>query len=353
MRIEQLTFPRFLAAISIVIFHYGKEVFPFNTDWTSFLFSQANVGVSFFFILSGFVMVIAYWKKEKILPGRYFLKRFARVYPVCLLAAILLLALTVAEYFLFAENSDLNFVDFFLSISLLQAWIPSKALSFNTPAWSITVECFFYLLFPLLFNRFYKKFDFKKLITPILLIWLFSQFLLHYLIGSSFYSGHPSMSHSLIFYFPLMHLNEFLLGNLAALFFIDVLKDKAIKTDIYILLILILGALALKFNTQFSFHNGLLAVLFVPLILFISSNKGYFSKITNRSFFVFLGEISYGVYILQLPVFMGVKGVFVVLGIDNPMLLFYAGILILLIVSFLSYKYVETPLRNKISALRV
>ena len=44
MRIEQLTFTRFVAAISIVIFHYGKDVPPFN--YLSFLFQQANIGVS-------------------------------------------------------------------------------------------------------------------------------------------------------------------------------------------------------------------------------------------------------------------------------------------------------------------
>ena len=350
MRIEQLTFTRFLAAISIVIFHYGKEVSPFNNEYIAFLFSQANVGVSFFFILSGFVMVIAYWKNEQVLSLQYFQKRFARIYPVCLLAVLLLLGLKFANYF-FNGKDTLNFIDLSLSLSLSQAWIPSKALSFNGPAWSITVEYFFYLLFPLLFNRFYKKYDYKKLIAPIVLIWLFSQVVLHYLIDSSFYTGFPSPSHDFIFYFPLMHLNEFLVGNLAALFFIYVLKDKTIKTDIYIFLTLALGVIALKYNTQFSFHNGLLAIIFVPLILLISCNKGYFTKIHNKRFLVFLGEISYGIYILQVPIFRAIEGLFYVLGVDDPMLFFYTGIMALLIASALSYKYVEVPLRKKISSL--
>lgn len=353
MRIEQLTFTRFLAAISIVIFHYGKEIFPFNTEWTSFLFRQANVGVSFFFILSGFVMVIAYWQKEKISAANYFLKRFARIYPVCLLAALMLLGFKGAEYFLFPDKSDLNLVDFFLSLSLFQAFIPAKAMSFNTPAWSITVECFFYLLFPLLFNQVYKKVSYKKLFIPIVLIWTISQFALHFLLDSSFYTGYPSASHNFIYYFPLMHLNEFLIGNLAALFFMFVMKHKSLKTDLWILITLVFGAIALRYNTVLSFHNGLLAVLFVPLILFISSNKGYFTKINNWPFLIFLGEISYGVYILQKPVFMGVKASFMVLNINNPTVLFYVGIGVLLLVSALSFKYVETPLRKKISSIKI
>ena len=157
MRVEQLTFTRFIAAISIVIFHYAKDVPPFNFDVISFLFNQANLGVSYFFILSGFVMIIAYGQKKNISFLSYMQKRFARIYPVTFLAAFLLLCLKSIEFFVFPEKSDLRITDFFLSISLQQAWIPSKAMSFNTPAWSITVEWFFYLCFPFLFNRFYKR----------------------------------------------------------------------------------------------------------------------------------------------------------------------------------------------------
>ncbi|MDW5290748.1 hypothetical protein [Formosa sp. PL04] len=64
MRLEQITFTRFLAAISIVIFHHGKNIFPFNQEGVSFIIKQANIGVSYFFILSGFVMVIAYGNKK-------------------------------------------------------------------------------------------------------------------------------------------------------------------------------------------------------------------------------------------------------------------------------------------------
>ena len=59
MRIEQLTFTRFLAATSIVIFHYGVKCYPFNNNEIAFIFKSADVGVSYFFILSGFVMLLA------------------------------------------------------------------------------------------------------------------------------------------------------------------------------------------------------------------------------------------------------------------------------------------------------
>ena len=353
MRIEQLTFTRFIAAISIVIFHYAKDIPPFNFDVTSFFFQQANLGVSYFFILSGFVMIIAYWHKDKVSFLSYMQKRFARIYPVTFLAAFLLLCFKIMEFFLFPEKSDLSITDFFLGISLQQAWIPAKAMSFNTPAWSITVEWFFYLCFPFLFNRFYKHPNLKMLTAIVLLVWVFSQYILHYLLDSSYYTGFPSASHSFIHYFPLLHFNEFLIGNVSGLVFVKYLNGRKKANDLAIIALLVVAAVVLKYNTTLSFHNGLLMLVFVPLILLISSNNGLFSKLSNLKFLVFLGEISFGIYILQKPIFMAIKGVFTALNWHQPILQFYISLIGLLLVSAFSYHYFETPLRRKISRFKL
>src|SRR6266481_3833483 len=105
MKIEQITFTRFLAAIAIVIFHFGRGIFPFNSEMISFLFAKAGVGVSYFFILSGFVMIIAYGKKSKISPLAYYKNRFARIYPVYLIAILLLLICVRYLYVLHPNQS--------------------------------------------------------------------------------------------------------------------------------------------------------------------------------------------------------------------------------------------------------
>lgn len=151
MRVEQLTFTRFLAAISIVVFHYGGNIFPFNIKFIHLLFKQANMGVSYFFILSGFVMVIAYKDKVKIEYGDYIKRRFARIYPVYGLAILILLA-----YWL-ALKKPIDYKGLFLNLTLLQSWIPGYALSFNGTGWSLAVEMFFYFTFPFLFNYIYRS----------------------------------------------------------------------------------------------------------------------------------------------------------------------------------------------------
>src|SRR5688572_3481996 len=131
MRIEQLTFTRFVAAISIVIYHFGDNTFPFNHPLFSPLFKQAYIGVSYFFFLSGFVMIIAYKNKLKINPFEYMKNRFGRIYPVYLVAILLMILYFNKINFSYDNN------DFILNLLVLQAWVPGSALSINTPGWSL------------------------------------------------------------------------------------------------------------------------------------------------------------------------------------------------------------------------
>lgn len=345
MRIEQLTFTRFIAAILIVIFHYGVDIFPFNL--TKQLFTGANVGVSYFFVLSGFVMIIAYHKKAKISALSYLKNRFARIYPVYLLASILLIG-----YYLLATNLSVNTIDVLLNIFMIQSWIPGKALTLNFPGWSLSVELFFYLMFPILFNAIYRKFNYKKLIAPILIFFGISQIVFIYFLYSDYYQGVHTASHDQLFYFPLMHLNEFVMGNLAGLYFINKKNHVQKNYSIYILLLIISCGLLLSFDTAMKYHNGILSLLFIPLILFISSDNSWISKMSTHKWMVHLGEISYGVYILQIPVFVITRRVLIKLGVEDKTLIFYAGIVALLVFSSITYKYIEAPLRKRIKSLK-
>ena len=344
MRIEQLTFTRFIAAILIFVFHYGKNVFPFNIDSVKDIFYQSNVSVSYFFILSGFVMIIAYGNKNKIDFRDYIKRRFARIYPVYFLAIAALFI------YLLVMQQPIEYDGLFLNFLMIQSWFPGYALSFNTPGWSLAIELFFYLSFPLLFNHLYKKYTLKKTAFLVILFFIISQVAVHVLLYSSFYDGYPSNSHDFIFYFPILHFNAFLVGNLAGLFFIKGIKKK--NYDWSIIGLIILSGILLKLHTGIIFHNGMLAFVFVPLILLISSNNGILTRMSNTKILVFLGKISYGIYILQKPIYLIMNSILNYFKIDNLVLIFYASLLTLIICSAISYKYIESPLRKKINKMR-
>ncbi|WP_299684128.1 acyltransferase [uncultured Dokdonia sp.] len=346
MRIEQLTFTRFIAAIAIVIFHYGKEANLFHKEYTSFIFKQANIGVSYFFVLSGFVMIIAYGKNSNINFFQYIKNRLARIYPVYILAIILILGV-----FLF---QNINGADLILNLLMLQSWFSGKALTINYPGWSLSVELFFYITFPYLFNRIYSKQNLKTVTIWIIIFWMLSQIVFHLFIYNIIEL--PYFNIKDIKYLPLLHLNEFLIGNLTGLYFIKKLKNKQKNFKFHILISIAILIILLKYPFGLNYHNGLLIIIFVPLIIFISLSTDSFTKLISKKTFVFLGEISFGIYILQAPVWRIFSDYRMdkYLGLNKEAdftISFFVRLLILITLSSLSYLYFEKPLRNKIKNL--
>ncbi|MBK6274557.1 MAG: acyltransferase [Saprospirales bacterium] len=134
----------------ILIFHFGKSIIIFSYFFKNII-SCGNSAVSFFFILSGFIMVIANTdnrnETKKIVAKDYYKKRFERIYPLYFLSLILYLVFC-NDYI----NNSSKLYSFLSSLFLIQAWIPKFASDFNFPGWSLSVEVFFYLI-----SCFYNK----------------------------------------------------------------------------------------------------------------------------------------------------------------------------------------------------
>jgi peptidoglycan/LPS O-acetylase OafA/YrhL len=101
-------------------------------------------GVSFFFILSGFLL--AWTARDRDTKLKFWQRRFARIYPAYAVAW-----LTVAA-FKFTREGSVNPTDYF-ALSLLQDWVPQERFYFGATAvfWSLSCEAFFYLAFPFIF----------------------------------------------------------------------------------------------------------------------------------------------------------------------------------------------------------
>jgi peptidoglycan/LPS O-acetylase OafA/YrhL len=353
LRFEQITFTRFIAAISVVVFHVGLSIYPFSSSNLNFIFGRANIAVSYFFILSGFIMIIAYNKSSKIKILDFYKNRIARIYPVFIISVLLM-----ALFFFFIEHFRelLAYNDSFLCLSGIQAWIPQKALVCNFPSWSLSVELFFYALFPLLYNKVYQKVPLKIVAAFIIVFWVISQVFFYKFTKTAFFAENLPATYNFALYFPLMHLNQFLMGNLGGLFFVRYLYAKQGKYDLHILFCLVLFYLSFKYPTSLDYHNGLLAVLFIPIIILIVLNTGFITKIFQLKPFVFLGEISYSIYILQWPLWLWVNKSLEHYQIVDKTVVFYIYILILIAFSSLCCVLIEKPitrwLKNKRQSLK-
>lgn len=343
MKISQITFTRFVAAMAIVISHFNKDLFLYKIRFISDIFLRANVGVSYFFILSGFIMIIAYHRKEKIGYLDFYRNRVARIYPLYIVGLLL--------YF-FTRYSDISFYKSFLYLLGIQSWIPGKALILNFPGWSISVEFLFYLVFPWLYNYLYSKGN-KSIWIIAVLIWIGTQVFSNLYVHSPAYKGPHTESHEFSHYFPLWHINEFLIGNIAGLLFVKNRKEKNYDLAVVVFFMAIL--LSLIF-IPLNFHNGLMAVFFVPVIYLISCNNGLITKIFAIKPLEFLGEISYAVYIIHIPVLYIVRSVlWDYFQMSESNTLFWIYMPVLMIVSAALYQFVEKPMRDylrKVNFLR-
>ncbi|UCA58831.1 acyltransferase [Chryseobacterium rhizoplanae] len=341
MKISQITFTRFLAAMAIVISHFNKDLFLYKINYISDIFLHANVGVSYFFILSGFIMIVAYHRKDKIEYFDYYRNRFARIYPLYVLGLLL---------YLITRYSNFSFYKGFLYLFGLQSWIPGEAMILNFPGWSISVEFLFYLLFPWLYNYLYSKGN-KSIWIITVIIWIITQVFCNLYSASSYYQGPHTESHELLYYFPLMHINEFLAGNLAGLYFV---KNSGQKNyDVPVVIIFGLLLLSLIFLPLF-YHNGLMAILFIPLIILISRNNGVLTRIFSLKPLQYLGEASYAVYITHIPVLYILRELLKQGNYNFSIdIVFGIYIVVLVITCILFYQFIEKPLRDYLKSLKL
>ena len=355
LQLDQITFTRFIAALTVVFFHYGNQVFPLNIGLIEPVLKAGPIAVNYFYLLSGFIMAFAYFRPEQrneFSAKKYWLARFARIYPVYLLAFLLIAV---------SKLSEPNIIPaIILNTSLLQAWIPEYALSLNSPGWSLSVEAFFYLCFPLLLIIIYRN-GLKKLTFFAIIFWLATQVLHTQLLNSPQYAAHNTV-HQFIYYNPLMHLNAFILGIIAGVIFkqqrsiIKALKPySAIGLVITSALIILLITFQQELNTligfQFALTNGQIAPLFLLFIVFLALDHSRLSQLMSHKWLVLLGEASFSLYILQRPVY-GIYQRLIANRIElNETAHFYLYLIVLTVVAIASFKLFETPARKVLRKL--
>jgi len=345
--ISQLTFTRFIAAFLIVFLHYGSELFTDTPESIKIIRENLHLGVSYFFVLSGYVMMIAYSDLEKIDFKAYIINRISRIYPTHILALLLAIIAGILS------NKDVfrfDITGFALNVFLLQAWFPRHALSFNIPSWSISVELFFYVCFPFLFNYFIKKTSLKFIIIASLSFWISAQLVLNAYYSSHFFDPTRPMHKNFLFYNPVFNFSSFLIGCLAGFIF-KTKKYHLRNYDLVLVLLLFTTAVFIILFHNLLLQNGLLSINFAVIILALSLNTGNITKIFKNRNLVYLGDISFAMYLLQLPVFMIFNKMNTFIKIENPYIYFMVGFFILVSCSHFTFKYFENPLRKKIKTI--
>ena len=150
--LKPLTSLRFVAAGMIVLLH---SLLYFKWSWLNHVPATAAQGVSFFFVLSGFILTHVY-RTRSVGYFTFMRARFARLYPVHVATLIIAMLFVRADLVTFDGPGIFSKWALLASnLTLTQSLAPFMAYQFswNSVSWSISTEMFFYLAFPLLLVR--------------------------------------------------------------------------------------------------------------------------------------------------------------------------------------------------------
>jgi peptidoglycan/LPS O-acetylase OafA/YrhL len=347
-RIDQLTFTRFIAIIVVLFFHGGGGVYmqALSKFLPSALLVSSTTSVTYLYVLSGFVMSLVYYRpQEKFTVGKYWTSRILRLYPLYLISFLLVC------YYYIDYIARIKPQKTLANIFVVQAWWPPYAQSFNYAAWSMTVEFFFYALFPFFTMWAYRQ-STKKLILISVILWIATQ-----VIHNILWIGYYPITENFLIYFPLFHLSSFILGAVGGIWFLREGRAQAVtsRTSLSvfwgsILLVsayIILSSKDSRFPNGMELMTGLLAPLLVITIIALALDKSRLSNIFNHPALVALGDTSYGLYILHVPFIWLFLRALENSSLANPQRIFEYAFLPLMIVSgLLIHYYIDSPLRS-------
>jgi peptidoglycan/LPS O-acetylase OafA/YrhL len=352
-----IEFLRFLAAFSVLIWHYQNFTFvnfehielnvseqPFYSLLWPF-YEQGLLGVQVFWVISGFIF---FWKYKKILIDRsidakkFFVLRFSRLYPLHILT---LLFVSLLQYLYHLKTGSYftyqlyDFYHFFQHIFIASNWLSSE-FSFNGPIWSVSCEVLVYVFFYIYISRY--RSDIKTTFFIFLICSLLTLFHFDHNVTNC--------------------LKYFLLGGLSFEFATLKMmpKNRARFNRNLILSILSLMTLLLltyKLNIFRFKHYTFVLLILLPATLYFAPIK---IEIDKRvvSFINGLGNLTYSSYLTHFPIQLLIVNWFAYHQTRIP---FYEPWFLVLyiftvfIVSFFTFHFFEMPtqkyLRSKMLSL--
>lgn len=406
--IPPLTSLRFFAAMQVVLFHsaglwIGGLVFIGHDSgpagWLARVVDRivmsGYMAVSFFFVLSGFILAYVYLDLQGKLRGdrrAFYVARIARVYPAYLVALAVAILPLLWELAQTAPADGSLPMIVFMTLTMVQAWLPFRWDIWDPPAWSLSAEALFYLLFPFVVVRL-ARLQPRQLFIAAGVIWLVSftmpalefswQRVQHHAATTLTSASTPQQTlgapdqpgnstglflvndQTVIRFNAFAHLPEFLFGIVIGRLFTLARKrgaearggqrrwSGAWAAGALIAIGITLACIPLLGRYQYFSYTGLLCPLWALLISSLARNRGALARLLSSPMLVMLGEASYSLYLLHYPLlnwlthFVRLPSEPGVYGIAVAAL-YIGGTLSC---SVLSFRFIETPARRMIRGL--
>lgn len=342
--ISSLTGLRFVAALLVFVSHYPKLIYPFG--------EQGYAGVTLFFVLSGFIICINYFDEFENDFSRslsiFIAARFARIYPLYCLSILF-------EWFAMGMVSNP-----FPHLFLLQSWFGDTGVSMgiNGPTWSVSVEAFLYLTFPILFvavTHLKLAASNAKLLFSgtVIVIAMFALALYFSLTGKSQLPWSDLASaHRWLYRNPATRIFDFALGVLAGIWFLRYLPKMVDRPNLWrFVTYFSLSSIATlllwpgHWFSAFSFDISI-AVPGLFLIIGLAANQNTLvSRLLSSPSSVLLGELSFAFYLFHVPL----RSLYKTGGGASPMnelINYFFFLFIVIATAYGLHKLIEAPARR-------
>ena len=354
-----LTGIRFYAALFGYLSHV-TEVIPGMQKLSggSRYFNAGVVGVSFFFVLSGFILTYNYADlfREGVSAAKYrrfVWDRLTKIYPVHFAAFLMILPIAILS-----PNLPLDWRAVPFHLTMLQCFWPFTKPTFynylNVPSWSISCEWFFYLLAPM--AMFFALGSARRRWALVLMATAFASGL-----GLLLWQSESAFARLyFVSWFAPSRFLEFLVGVFLARVFLTASKSRLEAFSGLAQLagiVLIVAGANYRAHAPWPLWGGL---LYVPgsalLVLGLAYGRGFFAAHLSRPWLNRLGMASYSLYMIHAPILRGVKGVCMRLGWEvHSWPVFWAVVLGMFVVVqtaalIMCYGY-EIPVQKRLRSL--
>ncbi len=368
--LKALTGLRCFAAINIVLFHFS------NPQWFNFNFyfptpfpghsvhvplllapvvNAGFISVSYFILLSGFVLGYNYNERARngeLDRKRFWEARFTRIYPIYFLSLLLSIGTLGSEYR--THTHAMFWTGVVLTPLLLQGWVPAVATFLNTPAWTMSAEAFYYVIFPWL-ARWKKPVRVGPYIAKLAGVWV-----LGLIPGALYIAFNPDgIAHPdrwsygpwlwALKYTPYAHIFSFIFGVMLAN--LDAMIPRASRVRLWLGLIGfggLYGILSLGSLVPYAIiHDGLLMPLFAFIILGLAGDNPLAHALGVRPL-VFVGEASYCLYLLHFNLWNLIHSSHVLEALGLSRFDPWLSYVLLIALSLVALYFIEKPAQRKL-----
>jgi len=353
---------RTISVFAIIIYHANFILFGDT------IFQGGFFGVDIFFVISGYLITTLILKEilktNQFSFKRFYQRRIRRILPVLFFVAIIT---SIVSFFILLPLSLIDFGKSLLSIiffsSNIYFWITggrygddSELLRPLLHTWSLSVEEQFYILFPIFLISIFKFFK-KKFIIILFIIFSLSLIFAQWSSATNLKINYIFFNWSLNFFekfnFYSLHsrIFELIIGSLLSYFELNNAKSRKSypllnKVCPSLGMLLILYSF-LFFNFAKIFHPSIITLvplIGVSLIIWFSKKGELITEILSSKIFVFFGLISFSLYLWHYPIFSFLRYIEM---FNNSVEIKVLAIVLTIILSVLSYYFIEVPFRDK------